>query len=70
MEVNFDPAGGFPHKTQEQENDTTVGFWPFPDTDPTIIKGDGDGTVNIRSLEVNLFHTDILADDGGGNGLV
>ena len=64
------PAGGFPHKTQEHENDTTVGFWPFPDTDPTIIKGDGDGTVNIRTLEVNPFHTDILADDSGGNGLV
>jgi len=28
-----------------------MSFWPFPSKDPTMIKGDGDGTVNIRSLE-------------------
>ena len=69
------PPGGFPNiarvsSTQDQNNDTNLGFWPFPSYDPTIIKGDGDGTVNIRSLEVNVSNTDILADDGGGGGLV
>jgi len=49
------PPGGFPNiarvsSTQDQNNDTNLGFWPFPSYDPTIIKGDGDGTVNIRSL--------------------
>ena len=45
------PAGAFP------TNRTVTGkeggqFWPFPSGDPKLIKGDGDGTVNIRSLEV------------------
>ena len=29
-------------------------FWPFP-TEPSLVKGDGDGTVNIRSLKVILL---------------
>ena len=65
------PPGAFPNtatvsNAPDQENDTNVGFWPFPSYDPTIIKGDGDGTVNIRSLEVNVTNTNILSDDGGG----
>ena len=28
-------------------------WWPFP-TEPSLVKGDGDGTVNIRSLKVIL----------------
>ena len=31
-----------------------VQFWPFPNTEPTLVKGDGDGTVNIRSLKVDI----------------
>ena len=52
------PPGSFPsNKTEVMNvnNDTKLAanFWPFPASDPTIIKGDGDGTVNIRSLEVS-----------------
>ena len=28
-----------------------LGWWPWP-SDPTLVQGDGDGTVNIRSLKV------------------
>jgi len=52
------PPGAFPFnrtKLMEIKNNSTAGvgmaFWPFPSKDPTMIKGDGDGTVNIRSLQ-------------------
>ena len=55
------PPGAFPTTTQpEVEVNTTearvggVQFWPFPNTEPTLVKGDGDGTVNIRSLKVDI----------------
>ena len=45
------PAGAFPtNRTVSGEEGGQ--FWPFPSGDPKLIKGDGDGTVNIRSLEV------------------
>ena len=33
------------------EENLKAGWWPWP-SDPTLVQGDGDGTVNIRSLEV------------------
>ena len=36
----------FPHFNQS--------WWPFP-KGPSLVKGDGDGTVNIRSLEVFIM---------------
>ena len=34
-----------------REENLKAGWWPWP-SDPTLIQGDGDGTVNIRSLKV------------------
>ena len=56
------PPGAFPTTTQPEVTvvNTTearvggVQFWPFPNTEPTLVKGDGDGTVNIRSLKVGI----------------
>ena len=53
------PPGAFPTTTQPEVNTTQsrvggVQFWPFPNTEPTLVKGDGDGTVNIRSLKVDI----------------
>ena len=34
-----------------REENLKAGWWPWP-SDPTLVQGDGDGTVNIRSLKV------------------
>lgn len=34
-----------------EEEKRKAGWWPWP-SDPTLVQGDGDGTVNIRSLKV------------------
>ena len=49
------PPGAFPDKLTIKETDSSdnLGVWPFS-SDPTMVKGDGDGTVNIRSLEVSI----------------
>lgn len=44
------PPGSFPAKRTKREGEKAT-FWPFV-SGPTLVKGDGDGTVNIRSLEV------------------
>jgi len=45
------PGGSFPPKLKRSPNSSSnVKWWPWP-TDPTLLKGDGDGTVNIRSLQ-------------------
>ena len=44
------PPGSFPVKKTKREGEKAT-FWPFP-SGPSLVKGDGDGTVNIRSLEV------------------
>ena len=51
------PPGAFPtdtsHSSKLENKEGVEGkFWPFPSGSPELIKGDGDGTVNIRSLEV------------------
>ena len=60
------PPGSFPLDDIEEEEavmrnateaaDKKEGWWPWP-SDPTMIKGDGDGTVNIRSLKVSTENT-------------
>merc|ERR1712106_4056 len=47
------PKGSFPSakpKKVVDDNISTLRIWPWPSA-PSLIKGDGDGTVNIRSLE-------------------
>jgi len=49
------PPGAFPpsvaSKKQHSRNKSrNLKWWPFP-TEPILVKGDGDGTVNIRSLK-------------------
>jgi len=39
------------------EENLKTGWWPWP-SDPTLVQGDGDGTVNIRSLKGCLRWTD------------
>ena len=46
------PPGTFPVKRIKREGEK-ASFWPWPVSGPTLVKGDGDGTVNIRSLEVS-----------------
>jgi len=43
------PKGTFPPAVQSKAPGNRT-WWPFP-SDPDLVKGDGDGTVNIRSLE-------------------
>jgi len=48
------PPGNFPppqKKVFTSLSNSSLKLWPFPSYEPTLIKGDGDGTVNIRSLE-------------------
>eukprot|EP00092_Neocalanus_flemingeri_P104330 GFUD01133612.1.p1 GENE.GFUD01133612.1~~GFUD01133612.1.p1 ORF type:complete len:534 (+),score=122.31 GFUD01133612.1:70-1602(+) len=47
------PKGSFPAPVKQmliKDDVSSLKIWPFSN-DPTLIKGDGDGTVNIRSLE-------------------
>merc|ERR1740137_65413 len=47
------PKGSFPKLKKEivvDDNVSNLRIWPFPKS-PSLIKGDGDGTVNTRSLE-------------------
>jgi len=52
------PPGSFPpslaarrHQQKPSSNKSNnLKWWPFP-TEPSLVKGDGDGTVNIRSLK-------------------
>jgi len=47
------PKGSFPSVQKEiliEDNVSSLKIWPWP-SNPSLIKGDGDGTVNIRSLE-------------------
>ena len=37
-----------------EEENRKAGWWPWP-SDPTLVQGDGDGTVNIRSLKVRCY---------------
>ena len=46
------PPGTFPVKRIKREGEK-ASFWPWPGSGPTLVKGDGDGTVNIRSLEAS-----------------
>ena len=46
------PPGTFPVKRSKREGEK-ASFWPWPGSGPTLVKGDGDGTVNIRSLEAS-----------------
>ena len=55
------PPGSFPTDSVQEEEvlmqnitgegNIKAGWWPWP-SDPTLVQGDGDGTVNIRSLKV------------------
>ena len=56
------PPGSFPMDNVLEEEEVLMqnvteeekrkaGWWPWP-SDPTLVQGDGDGTVNIRSLKV------------------
>ena len=45
------PPGTFPGQKTKREGEKAT-FWPFP-SGPSLVKGDGDGTVNLRSLEVS-----------------
>ena len=45
------PKGAYPPKGKGKKKS---GLWPWP-SGPSLIKGDGDGTVNIRSLQVSVF---------------
>lgn len=51
------PPGSFPptlaarrQKPPSSNKSNNLKWWPFP-TEPSLVKGDGDGTVNIRSLK-------------------
>jgi len=50
------PPGSFPpalsprRRQQTSNKSKNSKWWPFP-TEPSLVKGDGDGTVNIRSLK-------------------
>jgi len=47
------PKGSFPSVQKEiliEDKLSSLKIWPWP-SNPSLIKGDGDGTVNIRSLE-------------------
>ena len=45
------PPGTFPGQETKREGEKAT-FWPFP-SGPSLVKGDGDGTVNLKSLEVS-----------------
>ena len=52
------PKGSFPSAAVKQvatDSLSSLKIWPWPSA-PSMIKGDGDGTVNIRSLEVSFLY--------------
>lgn len=60
---NFDPLGVEIHCLHGYGVDTTDSLFykpgEFPTSYPTLIVGDGDGTVNRRSLEACLYWKDL-----------